>query len=234
MEWSKNILLNVKKFFSKLRKGKQNEQSREQETKSDDDLPEWLSKMVEDHKGDESDLWIDEGDFFIMSFGFSMIIFSFLFFSDQFEIPDLLFLGATIFSVYFLIVTTTIKPRTILRFFAIGFAFPTAIFLTMLIASSGYDISKINSTLSLVAIGISLIYLPKQKIRERDQYETNKLKNEMLKENYLYMKQQDKLLDKWSELYTVIEDLGKQNEVPVEKIDDLLIDSETLPDVEKT
>lgn len=158
-----------------------------------DGLPDWLREMLEEEEEENPERWVDESDYLIMSLGASMLFLGLLLLIDNFTIPDPLFLGVAIFSIYFLVVTSMRKNNRF-KLYAVAFTFPFTLNLSMFIVRNDFDISKINNSLSLAAIGFSLFYLPRQKIRDRSQLERNKLKTKIIRDDHAFIKKQDEII----------------------------------------
>lgn len=192
MKWRLTDLSFFKKIIPNFSK-KKSAQSSDLKDKSDDGLPVWLSQMLKEEEEKNPERWVDESDYLIMSLGASMLFLSILLLSNKFNIPDPLFLGVAIFSIYFLVVTSMSKDNRF-KLLAVAFTFPVTLNLSMLVIDNELDVSRINNSLSLAAIGFSLFYLPRQKIKDRSQLERNKLKTKAIKDSYDLIKKQDEII----------------------------------------
>lgn len=208
-------------------------QSSDLKDKSEDGLPAWLSQMLKEEEEENPERWVDESDYLIMSLGASMLFLSILLLSNKFNIPDPLFLGVAIFSIYFLVVTSMGKDNRF-KLLAIAFTFPVTLNLSMLIIENEFDVSRINNSLSLAAIGFSLFYLPRQKIKDRSQLERNKLKTKAIRDSYDLIKKQDEIIALLENTITKLDNsLTEMQQIVIaekERIDglaDILLDDKT-------
>ena len=155
-------------------------------------VDEWTREIEDEQKTFE--LGEGETDFFIFSLGIALIMFSSLLLSGKVIIPDPLFLGAAIFTIYFSIISGFLR-KGFFKTIAISTIFPATLFLTLYILENvDHSISEINNALSLLALGISLLIMPRQKSWEELSFEKSKYTTRLLKRSLTLLKQKDDAL----------------------------------------
>lgn len=165
----------------------------------------------------------DESDSLITSLGYSILLFGLLVVMDRFVIPNPLFLATAVFALYFSL-TSMMKP-SFYKTVAMSLTFPLTAFLVMQLMDYHLDINTINNGLSLIALSISLIIIPRQKIKQRSRAKINKLKNDVIRDLTDAVERQDKIInsqqktiDEYKNISTEVKSLKVEFENEIEKI----------------
>lgn len=135
----------------------------------------------------------DQSDSLISSLGYSILLFGVLVVMDRFFIPNPLFLATAVFALYFSL-TSMMKP-SFYKTIAMSLTFPLTAFLVLKLMDYHVDINTINNGLSLIALSISLIIIPRQKIKQRSRSKVNKLKNDIIKDLSDVVDRQNNVID---------------------------------------
>lgn len=172
---------------------------------------------------DESDALIGSIATLLLIFGVGTFLNSFYsgFFAKYLVIPDLVFFGISIFSLYFLIVMKL--ERGSRKSSLLMCTFPFIASLIFLFHILKLDLSEANNGLSLIALSLTLLFMPMDKFEEEHQ-----IKMKEIEKNYYAKKEKakDEFIESLEahnkELLEVIGDLSAKQKGYADKMDEYI------------
>lgn len=178
-------------------------------------------------KKNNKDVHIDESDALILSLGFLLLLFgvnAFVsslydsFFAKYLFIPNIAIFAISIFSIYFLLVMKLEKGSR--KSILLMYIFPVIFFVTFAFYLLKIDLSQANNGLSLVALSLTFLFMPIDKLKEKSKekikaidelsfVQKEKIRDEMI----------DHLRDHNKNLLGIIDDLLTRQEGYSDKIE---------------
>lgn len=130
-------------------------------------------------------LIVDESDSLVMSLGISILFFSILVTFGWFNIPDPLFLATAVFALYFSLAMS--YKNSIIKTIFLTLTFPITTYSVFIIQELTTDLNRINNGLSLLALSLSLLFMPIKKLEEKTSKKISASNEKLIEKQDVYI-----------------------------------------------
>lgn len=140
-------------------------------------------------KKNDKNAHIDESDSLIFSLGLFLLFFGLVSFgsslyefkfSKYIEVPNTILLGISIFSLYFLLVMKLEKGSR--KSVLIILTFPLVTLISLFFYEVKADLDQANNGLSLIALSLTLLFMPLDKLGEKSEERRKELREQFFSE----------------------------------------------------